>query len=522
MSWIRRCRAHPTAPRCLLVGAALVVALSIAVVSVLAGRVHNELAEQARQFQENDQWAVYQLQKEHLRTLLAARRALAGDAEALDGLQTQFDILASRLMVLREGIFANEVLADRQGSGVADQLQAAVDTVDRQVAEGAAGARLAAAIHDAMAPLEAPLQGLVMAHLAATVDAKVRQEEKLRGFVAMLEYAFIGAVLVIVVLGGFAFLALMRAEARRRALDAEQKIRALLEDSVEQRKLRALGALAGGIAHEINTPAQWILDNLSFLRHGLGEIGGWLQAPPQADPARRQEAEALLAELDAAGADAVSGVERISRIVRAVRPFATEAEEAPETFRLAAGLRDAILLCRSTYRDIAVVELVATDPDMELCGPRQSFIYVIAEIVGNAAEAIRQCRKDGMGAIRIELAGGATGAVIRISDDGIGIGAEDLAQVFDPFFSTRAGFGVYGQGLAVCKTSIESRFGGRIAVDSVPGEGTCVTITLPAARRAGRAADAAPAAGPGDRTVADQRAVPARRVAAALGGPGDA
>lgn len=477
---IRHLAARLGETRLLILATVLIGIACAALVSVTAGKIYAELAANSRELRENEQWAIYQLQKEHLSTLLLAQEVLSGGSDVDRDLRIQYEILASRVTVLEQGRFSTMLRSVPQLQAAMTQLQRALETVDAAIAADRGDRDLAATITMAMAPLRASLQELALAYLATAAAATVAHQNEVRDLVTLLEIVFIGVLVMILSLSALAVVVAKRAEARRRALYTEQKIRALLEDSLEHRKLRALGTLAGGIAHEINTPAQWILDNLTFMREALKELTVLGSARLQEAPdGPRQQEHQLLSEMADASADAVDGVQRIAQIVRAVRPFATEADEVPEVFSIASGLQDALVLCRSVYRDIAVVEIDTGTADSWIHGPRQSFVYAIVELVSNAAQAIERRAIRSKGSIRIAVEPAPERSIIRIMDDGVGIPEEDLSKVFDPFFSTRSGFGVYGQGLAVCKSSIEARLHGRIALSSQLGSGTCVTITLP-------------------------------------------
>ncbi len=277
--------------------------------------------------------------------------------------------------------------------------------------------------------------------------------------------------------------------------------RKLLERQLAQaQKLRSIGQLASGIAHEINTPTQYVGDNVRFLQESFDRllelldaqdevIAQWCAASGSAVPRRLAETRAradldyLRGEIPAAVRQTLEGVERIARIVRAMKDFAHPGRREKGPADLNRIVDTTITVARNEWKYVADVE-TALDPALPpvVCDAAE-IGQVLLNLLINAAHAIEdRLRHDpdaGKGRIRIETARSGDRAVIRVGDSGCGIPPEVRSRVFDPFFTTKEVGRGTGQGLALCHTAIVERHGGRIFFDSEVGRGTTFTIELP-------------------------------------------
>ena len=271
------------------------------------------------------------------------------------------------------------------------------------------------------------------------------------------------------------------------------------------RKMRSIGQLAAGIAHEINTPTQYVGDNLRFLKDAFEDIAGLLRSgqglldiaragtvPREtvdrlAADCERADLAYLMVEVPGAIQHALDGVERISRIVRAIKEFAHPGPAEKSTADLNAIIETTLTVARNEWKYVA--DLVTDfDPDLPplFCHPAE-INQVILNMVINAAHAIEDavqhgCDRKGVITIRTQRAG--DWAEIQIADNGIGIPESIRPHIFDPFFTTKAIGRGTGQGLAICYPVIVEKHGGRISFESEEGRGTTFTIALPLAREA--------------------------------------
>jgi len=268
----------------------------------------------------------------------------------------------------------------------------------------------------------------------------------------------------------------------------------------QSRKVRAIGQLAAGIAHEINTPTQYVGDNVRFLKDAFEDLaslvrsgadlleaarsGGVTTAMVRRLTADYEQADLpyLMAEIPEAIQHALDGVERISRIVRAIKEFAHPGPAEKSTADLNAIIETTLTVARNEWKYVA--DLVTDfDPDLPPipCYPAE-LNQVILNMVINAAHAIEDAHQPahsfkGVISIRTRRRGGW--AEIQIADNGAGIPADIRPHIFDPFFTTKAMGRGSGQGLAICYPVVVEKHGGTITFESEEGHGTTFTVRLP-------------------------------------------
>jgi signal transduction histidine kinase len=268
----------------------------------------------------------------------------------------------------------------------------------------------------------------------------------------------------------------------------------------QTQKLESIGRLAAGIAHEINTPTQYVGDNTRFLRDAVGsllqaldlcqEFVGPTQEPCGWDERAARVRDALQAldfeflreEIPKAVEQSLEGLERVTRIVRAMKDFAHPGAEGKEAVDLNQAIESTITVARNEWKYVA--EMV-TDFDPAL--PAVScvageFNQVILNIVVNAAHAIADVvgRSTGeKGTITIATRQDGGWAEIRIADTGTGIPEEHRSKIFDHFFTTKELGKGTGQGLAIAYAVVTEKHGGTITVETEMGKGTTFIIRLP-------------------------------------------
>jgi PAS domain S-box-containing protein len=263
-------------------------------------------------------------------------------------------------------------------------------------------------------------------------------------------------------------------------------------------KLEAVGQLAAGIAHEINTPVQFIGDSVRFLHDAFADLDGLLAeyragfdaAVAGGDAGalgeRLEEAEDL-ADLEylrervpAALHRTLEGVERVASIVRAMKEFAhPQTAQAPADLNRA--LASTLTVARNEYKYVADVETAFGDLPPVVCN-LSDIGQVFLNLIINAAHAIEDAHGDGgeKGVIRVSTAVEDDTAVVAIADTGCGIPDEIRTRVFDPFFTTKELGRGSGQGLALSRAIVE-KHGGSLAFLTEPGKGTAFTLRLPIA-----------------------------------------
>jgi signal transduction histidine kinase len=261
-----------------------------------------------------------------------------------------------------------------------------------------------------------------------------------------------------------------------------------LEDNLRQaQKLEAIGQLAAGIAHEINTPTQYVGDNLRFLKESFGELHSLLSqlVDVGGEPASKllddADFEYLKEEIPRALNQSLEGVDRVAKIVRAMKEFSHPAREKTAT-DLNRAIQSTITVASNEWKYVAEIEM---DLDANLppvhCSPAE-FNQVVLNMIVNAAHAISDVVGDGgngKGKIVVRTRSEGEFAVVEIRDSGSGMPAHIQQRIFDPFFTTKEVGKGTGQGLAIAHNVIVDKHGGTIKVASAPGAGTTFTIRLP-------------------------------------------
>ena len=278
-------------------------------------------------------------------------------------------------------------------------------------------------------------------------------------------------------------------------VSAEHKLKAQL---LQAQKMEAIGSLASGIAHEINTPTQYIGDNLRFIGESFDEIRPLLETvlnldgemAPVLQPLKEQAETAdlgfLLDEIPNALRESSEGNRRVAEIVRAMKAFAHPDDEDFQDADLNEALEAAAAVARNEWKYVADLSL-ELDEDLpavpcQLGALNQVFLNIIV----NAAHAIRERleaeKSKEKGRIIVRTGKADRWASIAISDTGAGIPEAVRSKIFDPFFTTKGVGKGTGQGLALSHTVVVDQHGGLIDVESQPGEGTTFTLRIPLER----------------------------------------
>jgi two-component system, NtrC family, sensor kinase len=267
----------------------------------------------------------------------------------------------------------------------------------------------------------------------------------------------------------------------------------------QAQKLESIGQLAAGIAHEINTPTQYIGDNTRFLKESFQSLLGVLQhyqklasavktpaaldAQLQAleDAIQAADLEYLLAEIPNAIEQSLEGIERVSKIVRAMKDFSHPNSTEKSLIDANHAIETTLMVARNEWKYVADLE---TSFDKSLpplpCLPGE-FNQVILNLVVNAAHAIGDVVKgtENKGIIRISTACVGDSFEIRISDTGTGIPPAAQKRIFEPFFTTKEVGKGTGQGLAIARSVIVEKHDGSISFETEEGKGTTFIIRLP-------------------------------------------
>jgi PAS domain S-box-containing protein len=272
-----------------------------------------------------------------------------------------------------------------------------------------------------------------------------------------------------------------------------------LEIELQQaQKLESVGRLAAGVAHEINTPAQFVSDSVQFLKDGLRDLFVLVaryrdlhRAVLDGGPAFEKAAEVSRAEQDAdldylidqvPGAidRSIDGLGRVTAIVKSMKDFAHPDCKEMVAVDLNQGIRSTLIIAKNEYKYVADVEAHYGQLPPVICHGGD-INQVVLNVIVNAAHAIADVVEGTSyrGRIGIETSREGDWAVIRISDTGGGIPEAIRDRVFDPFFTTKGVGQGTGQGLAIARAIVADRHQGQVSFDSEPGHGTTFTIKLP-------------------------------------------
>ncbi|HEV8394330.1 MAG TPA: ATP-binding protein [Vicinamibacterales bacterium] len=272
-----------------------------------------------------------------------------------------------------------------------------------------------------------------------------------------------------------------------------------LEMELQQaQKLESVGRLAAGVAHEINTPAQFVSDSVQFLKEGLSDLfvlvaryrdlhrtvlsgGPVLEKAAEVSEAEREaDLEYLIDHVPGAIDRSIDGLGRVTAIVKSMKDFAHPDRKEMVAVDLNQGIRSTLIIAKNEYKYVAAVEAHYGELPPVICHGGD-INQVVLNIIVNAAHAIGDvvAGTSYRGRIGIETCREGDWAVIRISDTGGGIPEAIRGHVFDPFFTTKGVGKGTGQGLAIARTIVADRHHGQVSFETEPGHGTTFTIKLP-------------------------------------------
>lgn len=272
----------------------------------------------------------------------------------------------------------------------------------------------------------------------------------------------------------------------------------------QESRLESLGTMATGIAHEINTPLQFVGTNVAFLNKTFQHLKTIISDCEVLTKCDRNngELEAVMQKLDmelhspkllymrtqieTVLKETAGGIDRLHKIVKAMSVFARSNVGRRSLYDINRAVNDAVLLSRNEWKHCAEMKLeLAEDIPGVVCLPEE-ISQAILNLILNSAYAIKEARRINheedrpvTGFIQISTSGNQNSAQIRVADSGIGIPEEIKNRIFEPFFTTKdVGQGT-GQGLAFVRHVVVNKHGGNIDFTSKPGCGTVFIITLP-------------------------------------------
>lgn len=406
--------------------------------------------------------------------------------------------------VLQYYAYTDPAEKDRLG----DEIDGGLERL--QGASGAAGAMLehARTVVDRMARLDESLSEIVTASGSDTLNEtfRVLGAETLGSSVRVARQrqwiagTCMLTVILICVAGAWWVMRQNRAlerEVRERAR-ADSEARRLEVELRQAQQLESIGRLASGIAHEINTPVQFVNDSLHFVRESVEVMTLLLERNAELrsvaierDETRdlasaiertehERDLEYLLENSPAAMERAFSGLDRITKIVRSMRELAPQDGGGLGEVDVNRTVENVLTIVESRFQDVAEMVLDLGEVP-QVIGHAASLGHALLGIVVNAGQAIEDVVRDGQGKGRLLVRTRFEDdcVVVSVEDTGGGIPDDVRDRVFDPFFTTRQVGDGSGQGLAMAHATIVARHGGSLTFESTEGRGTTFEVRLP-------------------------------------------
>jgi two-component system, NtrC family, sensor kinase len=264
---------------------------------------------------------------------------------------------------------------------------------------------------------------------------------------------------------------------------------------LQAHKLESVGQLASGIAHEINTPTQFISSNVGFISDAFTDVKHIIDTLVGAADENRLSSALLQDVLDKADwpyleteipkaiGQSQEGLTRVTSIVRAMKEFSHPGSRSAEPTNINHIIETTLTVAKNEwkYSSEIVLDLARDLPAVNCI--RDSIGQVMLNLLVNAAHSITEklgkTPESGKGRITIKTEMDGPSLVIHISDTGCGISESNRAKIFDPFFTTKEVGRGTGQGLAIAYDVVTRKHGGSLTFTTIPGEGTTFTIRLP-------------------------------------------
>jgi len=273
---------------------------------------------------------------------------------------------------------------------------------------------------------------------------------------------------------------------------AEDRRRKEFSELTKQ-KLESLGTLAGGVAHELNTPIQFVGSNLSFIKEASSKLISYAKSLEEHLVANNQreiveasidryDVEFNLKELPEAIDQSSDGIHRINDIVKAIKIYAHPGQSTAQITDLSEVIKYSVTVTTNQWNYVAELKVKLDEKLPELMINSGELGQVLVNLIINAADAIKERIENAdktMGLIEITACYDEKSVYLVVSDNGTGMPEKVKKRIFDPFFTTKEVGKGTGQGLSISRAIICKNLDGNLAVDSKPGKGTSFIIQLP-------------------------------------------
>lgn len=274
--------------------------------------------------------------------------------------------------------------------------------------------------------------------------------------------------------------------------EALEKLKRNQSHLIQSEKMSALGQMVAGVAHEINNPVSFVYGNIAHTKEYIHDLLKLVELYQQEYPNSTASIQQKIEDIDLEFMqedlpkmlDSMEiGAERIGEIVKSLRNFSRHDEAEFKAVDIHEGIESTLIILANKLKNnkkklaIKVIKEYEELPLVE-CYPNQ-LNQVFMNIINNAIDALEESGKENL-QIRIRTQSTAEKTVtIHISDNALGIGEDIIANMFNPFFTTKPIGKGTGLGLSISHQIITEKHKGRINCTSIPGEGTEFTIAIP-------------------------------------------
>lgn len=264
------------------------------------------------------------------------------------------------------------------------------------------------------------------------------------------------------------------ARTRRALSETNAQLLTMMEQLVQAEKLKSLGFMAAGVAHELNTP----IGNAMLTSSAIDEVIHEFSRKQEKGVSQRELNDFFATCLD--GSQIIlRNLERASGLISALKEVSVDrSSERRRRINLLDTVANVVGLMNATLKKTPHAVLLDIDPDLVLETYPGHLEQILENLIQNALTHGLSAAESGT--IRISAHKTKDSTInLTVSDDGKGIPAQNLSRIFDPFFTTRLGQGGSGLGLHIVYSLVTGLLGGNISVASKVGEGTQFTLSLP-------------------------------------------
>jgi signal transduction histidine kinase len=266
-----------------------------------------------------------------------------------------------------------------------------------------------------------------------------------------------------------------------------KRAQSLQRQAMHADRLKALGRLAAGVAHEVNNPATFLRANLEMMQRDVGMLRDYSSdggAPvtdtssPGANAPVQAKVTALWDDLEEMITDNLEGVDRITAIAAELGVFSRLKTRRPEQIDIADVVRSTLKLMKNELRHRVDIS-VELEPVPTTNAHRNELSQVITNLLINAADALEELAQD-QRKIVVRTRTEGSEIVLEVEDNGPGIPKSVRDKIFDPFFTTKGPGRGTGLGLSVCSQIVDAHHGViRVETPKSSKQGTLVQVRLP-------------------------------------------